>query len=722
MTDIPTTTHVSLRSRRRRNLLLAILLPVAMMAMLLGGVGTANASDDRLPALIVNDDQMVTQANADGTTTPVVGGRLFVSWLTNPANSGGFDWQLASADSAQTALNTGQAYVVVTVPSDFSASIVSLGSGSPHRSTIGIVTDQSHDYLSGELASRVMTGMVATFGATITQQVVVGLAEGVGESAQGLRQAAEGAAQLGDGAEQLGEGFGQYADGVTQLSDGAASAAGGASELGSGATQLSDGATQLSSGASTYSAGVAQYVDGAAALADGLAQLNQGSPQLREAATALSGLSTQLESVPLDQIVQGLQALRDGLSQLSGIGEATAQLRASCELIPDPAASATCLATVDQIDSAIAGSGLDLTTLIANLDTAIAQLGSAGDGLGQLGQLGTGLTAYVDGVDALTGAASLIAGNGSALVDGADQLATGAQQLASGTDQFATGADQLADGIDQLATGASQLQAGSTPLRDGISTLSEGAGTMAQSLNDGADQAESAMGDPQALADAVATPVDSTVENQRSLSPAGLVGALAVPVGIWIAGLVTMLRRRLITPDLLASSASNRVLLLAAQRRMFVPVTAVAVAVSLLVHLFGAPWAGILATFAYAALSVTAVSLIHLLFVALWGRRGGGVASIALLGVQLIVTRGLVPMQLRPAWVDAIANLLPIPQAVNGLQAAYAGGTPASWIWPAVVVAVIAGIAAACAAIVVGRRRRESAALQLGIAPGSPAV
>lgn len=738
---------------RRRNLLLAILLPLVLVLVGAWSVASTSQAAGRVPALIVNNDQMVEQVNKDGTTTPVVAGRLLVSWLTNPDNAQQYDWQLASPEAAQERLDAGTAYVVVTIPENFSASIVSSGTGEPQPATVQITTSQAHDYRTGEVAQQVFDGLVAEFGQGVTNQIAIGLADGVNESADGLQEAANGAGSLADGAGQLGDGFDKYADGAGQLAEGAGLSADGAGRLASGArdldggvrqyvdgvdeyvagaSQLAGGVSEYVGGVNSYIGGVEQYVDGVQQLDGGMQQLRQGAGELNQASSQIGQVATELEgaSGQIDQARGALQQLEPAINQLAAID--TTQLYDVCAQVADPAMAGECTAIVDDLVAQIDAAGIDPSQLgsgFAQADEALQQLQGAGS---QLQQLASGLGDFTDGVmqaadgssrlssggdELLDGGAQLRSG-GSDLASGADELSSGGNRLASagaevtdGTGQLASGANELAGGLDDLASGADELAEGGAPLSEGIDEIEGGARNMQTALQDGADQARSAITDTERFADMVSQPVRADALSLHDPGFAGMLASILLPLGAWVAGFVTAIRRRMVTDDLLDSSASNASILLAGVRRMFAPIVAVALALTLLVHLIlGVPWVSVGGTLLFALLVAFASAALHLLLAVFWTRRNAAIVSLTLLLVQLIALRGVIPFEWRAPWVGMLSGFTPIGQAAAGLQAIYAGGTFASIFGAAAGLVLIAIAAMTVTVVAIGSRRKTSAA------------
>lgn len=267
-----------------------VLVPLAFAGLFVAAVSQSSNSLDRIPAAIVNEDELVYTTAADGTESPVFAGRQLVTELTGP-DSEGFDWTITNKEDAEAALASGEVYAILTVPSNFSSSILSISTDSPEKADISIRTDDAHSYLTGAVAQAVGGTMVSTFGNTITAQYIGGLTAGLGDLGTALTTASDGATQLGDGATSLSSGLGSYTGGVSSLSD-------GLRQLNTGAAGL----TRLSSGVSQYAGGISE-------LSNGFAQIN---------ATLVAGqpLAPQQKAV-LDQIGAGLATASAGGATLS---------------------------------------------------------------------------------------------------------------------------------------------------------------------------------------------------------------------------------------------------------------------------------------------------------------------------------------------------------------------------------------------------------------------
>lgn len=306
-------------TRRRWVRILAIVaaavVPLAFAGLTMAALADTEDGIHRIPAAIVNEDEMVTQTADDGTETPILAGRLLVTELTG-TDSPGMDWQLFNAEDAETALADGEVYAVLTIPSDFSSSVVSLSGTDPTQAQLSLQTDDAHSYLAGTVAQSLGDGMVRTFGSELTKQYISGIYAQFGTVGEALTQAADGAAQLSDGAAQAATGSAQYADGVAQYTGGVSSLSRGLAELKSQTSSLG----ALGSGIAGYTGGVSQLSGLIQDQLDILANPASTPVQIATAQGTLQVLGHQLESTAaqgsaLGAGASGLGALSSGIAQ-----------------------------------------------------------------------------------------------------------------------------------------------------------------------------------------------------------------------------------------------------------------------------------------------------------------------------------------------------------------------------------------------------------------------
>lgn len=650
-----------------------IAVPLAVAGLVSGALGGATENLEQIPAVVVNNDEMVTMTLPDGTEQPVLAGRQLVTELTGP-DSAGFAWTISNDEEAADLLASGDAYAVLTIPSDFSESVTSISGESPTQANLDIRTDDAHGYLAGSVAQSVGDAMSTAFGRELTTQYLEGFYENLAGMGGSLGDAADGASQLSSGIGTLSGGLGELSDGVGQAASGASDAATGASAYADGVAQYTDGVDGIASGLGSYSAGVNQYTSGVDGIASGLAALDKG-------AARLDGLSDGW-----DQYVGSIRSGSDQIGQVATpLIEELEQLKTEQ---PDLAA---------QIDQVIAG-----------IQQTVGSLDAVADGGEQLaGATRSGIDGTQAGIAKLSSGASQLSAGSAGLRDGASGLASGAQQLSAGSSGLSDGATGLASGIGELAGGLGELQAGADGAASGATQLASGADDLAAGLTEGAESAQQ-LGDIDAeqTADVVAEPVTVEATRDHEISSTGeVIGMLFVPVGLWLGAMAMFLVFRPFGREALRSTASTGGLVWRALARAGLLALAQAVAVVLLLHgAMGVAWSLLPQTLAFAALLALVFTALHA-FLTVWLGRAGLLVSLVLVALQLTAAGGLVPIEVLAGPYQAISPFLPLTWAVQGMQSIIAGTGPGVIAGAAGVLVLFGLLAIAGTAFVVGRRR-----------------
>ncbi|MGV8851245.1 MAG: YhgE/Pip family protein [Rhodoglobus sp.] len=328
-------------------------IPLAFTGLFVAAIGDGNSAIDNIPIALVNNDEIQTTTALDGDEQIVFAGRQLVTELTG---ADGFDWTITNSDDAEAALAAGDVYGILTVPQEFSESILSLSTDSPTQAQISIRTDDSHSYLTGSVAQVVGQSMTDTFGRAITSQYLDGIYASIGELGGALTSAADGATELSDGASAFAGGLTTYTSGVDSLASGLReldNGAGGLSAVTNGVGSYTSSVSQLSSTLAAINPAIqAQLSDPQLkgtlqAVVDGLNQAAAGGGTLKsQTGSAVSGIQNGIsESASgAGQLSAGSATLTDGAAGLStgaselatGLTEGAAQLPASD---PDTASS-----------------------------------------------------------------------------------------------------------------------------------------------------------------------------------------------------------------------------------------------------------------------------------------------------------------------------------------------------------------------------------------------
>ncbi|WP_082589992.1 YhgE/Pip family protein [Agromyces sp. Soil535] len=397
--------------RTRYGLLVAavIAVPLAVAGLVSGAFAGATDNVETIPAVVVNNDEMVTMTLPDGTEQPVLAGRQLVTELTAP-DTAGFSWTISNDEEAAELLASGDAYAVLTIPSDFSSSVTSLSGDAPTKANLDIRTDDAHGYLAGSVAQSVGDAMTSAFGRELTAQYLEGFYSNLAA---------------------MGGSLGDAADGATQISSGVGSLAGGLGELSSGVASAASGATDAAAGAYAYADGVAQYTQGVDGIAGGLAELNAG-------AAGLDGIS--------DGVSQYVAGVNGAVGQIEGaFGGVTTGLQEIAVQYPE-------------LEPVIEQTLAELAAQSAPLTEQLAAFTQGGDTLAAQTQSG------IDGVQ----------GGISGLADGAAQVSAGSAGIRDGGYGLASGIDELAVGLGSLSTGAADAASGATQLASGADALADG--------------------------------------------------------------------------------------------------------------------------------------------------------------------------------------------------------------------------------------------------------
>lgn len=394
-----------------------IVVPLAIAGLVSGALASADQRIDTVPAIVVNNDEMVTATLPDGSEQMILAGRQLVTELTGP-DMAGFEWTISNSEQAADALAAGDAYAVLTIPSDFSAAINSLSGTEPTQADLQIRTDDAHAYLAGSAAQSVGEAMTSAFGREITTQYLTAFYSGIAEMGDSLGTAA-------DGAETLAGGVGTLATGLDSLAGGATTAASGAGEYANGVGEFAGGVT-------SYTQGVDGIAGGLGTLNQSAAQLTQLSDGVKQYTDGINGAAGQL-SPYLDQ---GMAALTALLQSPNLSEEQKAAIQGAIQA----------MGGVQQGVDQLVGSGDQLAsqtaTAIGGVQGGISQLA------GGAAQLSAGSDGLRSGADALAGGASELAGGVSQLAEGAGASASGAHQLQEGASTLATG---LGDGAEQAS-------------------------------------------------------------------------------------------------------------------------------------------------------------------------------------------------------------------------------------------------------------------------------
>lgn len=453
---------------------------------------------DQVPAAIVDQD---AGATLDGDRVD------YGKDVAKEAIDGGdFAWKETTAADARSGVRNGTYDFVVTIPHDFSESLVSAQSDDPKRAELVMTTADTNSYLASTIAEQAGKTMRTAVAERVGKQAASTLLLGLADVRDSLGDAVDGAGQLASGATSAADGAASLADGTAKLSAGASKLASGTASLPSQTAQLDSGAQQVASGASTLASGLQSAQQQTAALPEQTAQLNDGAQALQ---SGLHDLRDQTASLPADsqRLATGAAAVAAGNEQLAteaapfitGVQQLAAQ---SPDLVSSlrPVVQTSTVLTPEQ--------KTDLLAALDRLQGASTELGTGA------GDLSAGLGKLEAGSAQVSAGASQLAEQAPRLTSGIQQLSDGSDRLASGTAQLAQKAPELSNGIASASTGASKLASGSSQVAAGTSKLAAAAPT----LSSGAASLASGSASAAAGAAALSTGLDKVEDGSKQLA------------------------------------------------------------------------------------------------------------------------------------------------------------------------------------------------------------
>nr|WP_281067945.1 YhgE/Pip domain-containing protein [Arthrobacter stackebrandtii] len=486
-----------------------LFIPLIYGALYLWAFQAPDKHMNELPVALVNAD---AGAQRDGTA--VHAGDDLASELM-----AGMDlkWVETDATTAAAGVADGSYYFALTIPSDFSANAVSVGTDTPAQTKLDVEFNDSNNFLSSVLGKQAMAQVQDAVATQLGEQTSSALLLGLHDAGAGLRAAADGSAKVTSGIDAAKAGAGELVVGMNDLATGSLTLKDGAWQLSQGASSLSAGVGSLAEGAGTLNTGASALAGGATSLADGVASLDSGAASLAEGTGTLAAGSSEL-STALNNAVPGAQQLKEGAASLSGsagtLSAGASKLAESATTLATGAdgVSAGAAATQEQLAALIAGvqgmpAGTPASAVLENLkalqEQAVTPLAqgaqqlAAGatqlstDGAAPLaegaGQLAAGATSLSSGVDTLAGGVSDAAAGAAKVSEGAAAVNTGASALSDGAKAASAGAADLAAGAGKLSGGAAELAAGAGTAKTGAQSLAEGAGTLSSGTSELAD-------------------------------------------------------------------------------------------------------------------------------------------------------------------------------------------------------------------------------------------
>lgn len=619
-------------------------IPIMYSGFFLGSIWDPYGQTKNLPVAFVNEDK---GAQLNGQALNV--GQSVEQKLKDNHDLG---WDFVTKQQADSGVDSGHYYAVVTIPADFSAKAASITQSKPQQAVIHYTITPAKNYVGSLISNQAAEKVKASVAEQITQAYAKGVLENINKLGGGLDTAAGGAAQLNSGLVTLQTGAQTYTGGVKQLAANQQSLANGLSQLAEGSRQLQAGLGQMSNGLPSQ-AQVTQLSNGVTQLQAGINQLNTSvhnpsselAAQQQKVASEAQTLAATMQAARADLATAGGMLQTLGTNAANSGGSTTITL-------PQISQLSQVLNKTQTITSQVAALLKDLQTLTVQLSK-------------QQSQLQTGISTLAGGVNQL-------APNAINAFNGYNNLRTANNQLLDGSTTLANNLLRAQASSQQLANGAAVLSANSGILLNGTSQLATGAGTLSTKLADAANQIK-LQPTGAATQQQIAKPVSSETNARGDVPNYGyalapyvlslslFVGALAVnviyPIRKTFAEQENAFRWWLAKVSVVGTATFAQATIL-----MLIMVYCLGLTPDHPGHFIGAVY---LTSFVY-------MSIVSLLVIVL--DNPGRFLAMILLVLQLGSSEGTFPIQTANGFFQAVNPLVPMTYSIRALRQAILGG------------------------------------------------
>ena len=351
-------------------LIAIITIPAIYTSVFLGSMWDPYGDADELPVAVVNHDKKVKY---EGKTLQV-GDDL----VKNLKDSGSLDFRFVSDKKAKEGLKSGEYYMIISIPEDFSKNATTLMDKNPKQMKLIYKTNPGTNYVASKMDDSAMAKIEKSVREKVTETYVKTVFAQIKTAGSGFQKAADGSGKIESGAKKLKAGNDTIEQNLNKLASSTLTFQNGAKSLSVGLKAYTDGVAKVDSGAKSLKSGTKTLKDGVAQLSSGATQLSTGSKSLKIGiAKYTNGVSTA--QAGSKQLVAKNTALTSGVDQLSeGIKSGTAQLKEGTGSLTTGIDS---VLTAAKQSSALIGQQLPESTDIQQLSAGMTQLN---DGIQQL--------------------------------------------------------------------------------------------------------------------------------------------------------------------------------------------------------------------------------------------------------------------------------------------------------------------------------------------------
>jgi len=648
------------------------LVPIIYSGIILSAYWDPFGNTSNLPVAVVDQDE---PSELEGETLNI-GDEL----ITNLKENDDLDWHFVSQNEAQAGFESGDFYMVITIPKDFSKRASTVLEDNPEKMNLTYEVDPGRNFFSVTISEQAMNRINQDISDSVTKEYTRAIFSQINDIGEGFADAAIGADEVNNGVEDVSSGNKKITENLNRLASNTLTFENGTDNIQSGVGGLVEGVNSLHSGASDLNNGIVQYTNsvsqlqekvaplselsiGEEGLSDGLNNLSNGSHDLNG---GLVEMKKQLPSQDeIDQLIQGLSdtqqavnLLQDVVSQSGVPPELVEQVDALNDAVNQVQPKAIgAIGSYTEINQALAGeSGLiqGSSKLVGGIDNVISGTETATEITDQLPQL-------VDAINQLDA-------NSDDLREGSTSLVEGTEIMSNQLPELESGVSQLADGASDLNEGAGKLVEGSSELGDGIATLQGGTEELADKLFAGAETLDN-INTTDANYDMLASPIILTEKETSEVPNYGhALAPMFISLGLYIGALAF----NLIFP--LSGSAVKPTTGLSWWFSKFsfgfVPAVGAALILDVVVvYGMGLEVANMGQFILISILGSLTYMFFMMLLVITMGNPGRFIAMI-LLVLQLASSGGMFPAVLQNAFFNAINPYMPMSYVIYGLREA----------------------------------------------------
>ncbi|WP_245693885.1 YhgE/Pip domain-containing protein [Sediminibacillus halophilus] len=426
-----------------------LMIPILYAGVFLDAMWDPYGSIEDLPVAVANED---VAAEFEGEKLKL--GEELVDRLKD---DGSLDWHFTDRQTAMDGLESGNYYMVLVIPQDFSQHASTVLDDDPSEMNLEYYTNSGQNFIAEKISASAAEDINKQIAESVTKEYANAMFEKLNDIGDGMAEGADGANEMKDGSQELGDNLNKLSDSIVTFENGLNSAEDGAEEIAVNVGQAAQGASELASGVEEYTAGVRSLNGGIGDYTNGVSSLNQGVQQYLAGVGKLDdGLNDYTSGVDtlnngLQQYTSGVDTLNQGLQQYtSGVGELDNGLEQQAQGANELASQSSELVKgSEQVAEGIQELSPGISQLDSGIQTAAGKSGELNDGLNDLA---AGSEELQEQVDQLAGKLQGVSSESDELIQGLNDITSGLKELQSQVDAVGSGqsGDDLTEQINEL--------------------------------------------------------------------------------------------------------------------------------------------------------------------------------------------------------------------------------------------------------------------------------